>query len=199
MKSPVVRKCSAAYAINMKSVLLGALLAFSLSVPAAAREGHQIAVALDVNSGAIIQIGDDGTGVAGLEGEKLAPPTPWVRMVARHLTSGRFDWATGKNAAAVSDDDMEILADPVVAGEIHVAFRQIGESDHRLLVIANGYDRALTFRASIRVSGEEEHTDVCTVMPGIHGVEHWPFASDRIMLTDLRLEEWREGTPPRCE
>ena len=183
----------------MKSMLIGALLALALSVPAVAREGHQIAIALDVNSGAVIEIGDNGTGVAELEGEKLAPPTPWVQMVARHLTSGRFDWAIGENTAAVSDNEMEIAADPVVAGEIHVAFRQIGESDHRLLIIANGYDRALTFGASIRVDGKDEHTDVCTVMPGIHGVEYWPFASDRIMLTDLRLEEWPAGAPPRCK
>lgn len=183
----------------MNRLLIGALFAFALSAAAAARDAHQIAVALDVNSGAILEIGDDGTGVAGLAGEKLAPPTPWVRSVVRHLTSGRYDWASGEKSAPVSDKDMGVPADPVVPSEIHIAFRQIGDSDQRLLVIANGYDRALTYRAAIRVDGKDQHTDVCTVLPGIHGVEHWPFASDRILLTDFRLEEWTESKRPRCE
>ncbi len=183
----------------MNRLLFGALLAFALAAPAAAREGFQIAVALDVDSGAIIEIGDNGSGVAGLKGEKLAPPTRWIRAVVKQLTSGQYDWAAGENAAVVTEGEMGIAADPVVSGEIRIAFRQIGDSNHRLLVIANGYDRALAFRAAIRVDGKDQHTDVCTVMPGIHGIEHWPFASDRIMLTDLRLEEWREGMPPRCE
>lgn len=183
----------------MNRLLLGALLAFVLFAPASAREGQKIAVALDVNSGAVLEIGDDGTGVASLNGRKLDPPTPWLHTVARQLTGGQYDWATGEKTIGVSDDDMGIPADPVVPGVIHIAFRQIGDSDHRLLVVANGYDRALAFRAFIRVDGKDQYTDVCTVIPGIHGIEHWPYASDRILLTDLHLEEWTKGTPPRCE
>lgn len=183
----------------MNRLLIGALFASVLTVPAAARESEKIAIALAVDSGAVMEIGDDGTGVAALEGQKLEPPTPWLHNVARQLTGGQYDWATGENTIGISDDEMGLRADPVVPGQIHIAFRQIGNSDHRLLVIANGYDRALAFRAVIRVGGKDRHTDVCTVMPGLHGIEHWPYASDRIMLTDLRLEKWAEGTPPRCE
>jgi len=183
----------------MNRLLLGTLLAFALSSPAIAREGHQIAVALDVDSGAVVEIGDDGTGVAGLDGEKLAPPTPWVRSVARQLTSGQYDWAMGENAATFSRDDMAIPPDAVPPGEVHIAFRQIGDSDHRLLVISNGYDRALSYRAHIRVKGKDHYTDVCTVLPGIHGFEHWPYAIEAITLSELRLEDWPEGKKPRCE
>ena len=183
----------------MKHLLVGLLLALAHPAAAAAREESDIAVVLDVNSGAVMEFGENGTDVTALEGKNLAPPTPWIRAVALHVTSGKFDWAMGENAAAVSDDEMGMTADPVAPNEIHIAFRQIGDSDHRLLVVANGYTRALAFRAAIRVDGKERYTDVCTVMPGIHGFEHWPFASDRIILTDLRLEEWSAGTPPRCE
>lgn len=170
-----------------------------LALPAAAREGRAVAIALDVNSGAVVEIGDDGTSVAGLRGVKLDPPTLWVRTVARHLTGGQYDWAVGDKAALFEKGAVGVEEDPVPSGEIHIAFRAIGDSDQRLLVIANGYDRALVYRAQIRRDGRTAFTDVCTVLPGMHAFEHWPFAIDRITLGELRLEDWPRDAPPRCE
>lgn len=183
----------------MKSFLIGALLAFALVHPAAAREGQKIAVALAVDSGAVMQIGDDGTGVAALEGKKLDEPTPWVRSVALHFTNGKYDWAKGEKSISLRGDATLEEPDPVVPGQIGFAFRKIGDSDHRLLVIANGYDRALVYRAQIRVKGEDRYTDVCMVPPGTHAFEHWPYASERILMADFHLEAWTKGQAPRCE
>lgn len=173
-------------------------LAFALSVPAASREEQSAAYTFLTDSSGIIRIADNGA-TSEPEFLKPEPPTPWVRSVVRELTSGKYDWAMGEDSASLARGATGIPSDPVPQGQIRVAFRQIGQSDHRLLVISNGYDRALAYRAYIRVKGKDQYTDVCTVMPGMHAFEHWPYAADAITLVDLRLETWRDGQPPRCE
>ncbi len=183
----------------MNRALFALLTAFVLAVPAASRDKQGAAYTFMVDSGGILRAASDGSIASEPQFLKLDPPTQWVRLVVREITSGKYDWAMGEDAALVSREADIGLPDPVPPNEIRVAFRQIGESDHRLLVISNGYDRALAYRAYVHVDGKDQYTDVCTVPPGVHGFEHWPYASDRITLVDLRLEPWQEGQQPRCE
>jgi len=183
----------------MNRALLAFLTASVLTVPAASRDERGAVYMFLVDSGGILHAASDGRIASEPRLLTLDPPTRWVRMVVREITSGQYDWAMGDKAAPVPRDADRPLPDPVPPNEIRVAFRQIGDSDHRLLVIANGYDRALAYRAYVHVNGKDQYTDVCTVPPGRHGFEHWPYAIDRITLVDLRLEPWQEGRQPRCE
>jgi hypothetical protein len=108
--------------------------------------------------------------------------------------------ATGPNAAAASGEDLAVS--PVMAGSIRMSFITLasaGEPDSRLLVLENGYDRALRYRATISRGRRSQPTDVCTVIPMLRGYEHWPFEIDRIELTGLTLIPFAQGAQPVCE
>lgn len=84
----------------------------------------------------------------------------------------------------------------IVPDKIEIVFVVIGDKDS-VLAILNGYDRALVYRAKIAVRGKAGPTDVCLVMPGRRGYEHWPYAIERIELTALTLVDWspEDGIP----
>ena len=89
---------------------------------------------------------------------------------------------------------------PVTPNLVRVRFTPVaGAKPGSLLVIANGYDRALVWRAFILVRGKTKPTDVCIVLPGRHGVEHWPYPIEAIGLADMRLEPWKPEDGVRCE
>ena len=54
-------------------------------------------------------------------------------------------------------------------------------------------------RASVTRGRRTERTDVCTVLPGLRGYEHWPYSIDRIDLSDFALVPYRAGSAPVCE
>ena len=66
---------------------------------------------------------------------------------------------------------------------------------HSLLVIENGYDRAIAYRAQMIRGNEARPTDVCIVMPHKHGFEHWPFVIDRLEISEMHFVDWRIGDP----
>ena len=59
------------------------------------------------------------------------------------------------------------------------------------MLLENGYDRALVYRARITVAGRTRPTDVCVVLPSNRSSEHWPEAIERIDLSDFELVTWR--------
>lgn len=77
------------------------------------------------------------------------------------------------------------------ADRLRVTFRQAADSDQTLLVIENGYDGPVTYRALMRVLTRDgtrwEQTSVCTVLPGIFSVEHWPHPIVSIALKDFTI------------
>lgn len=174
-------------------------LLFLLSSCIAFADDEPIMIALDTNNGAIVRMTEDGAGVDSVDGKVLEPPSLWVRYVAKQWTNGKYDWAVNDKVALVHKTAGTPEPDPVKSGELQISFRQIGNSDQRLLIIANGYDQALSYRAHILVKGSDRYTDVCTILPGKHGFEHWPYAIDRIVLSDIKLIEWQEDRAPVCE
>jgi hypothetical protein len=69
---------------------------------------------------------------------------------------------------------------------------------HSMLILENGYDRAIVFRARMTRGGETRSTDVCLVRPMRFGFEHWPQPLDRIEISDIRFVPWRAGDPVPC-
>jgi hypothetical protein len=66
-----------------------------------------------------------------------------------------------------------------------------------VLVIRNHFDKPLAYRAIIKRPGQSpEPTSVCTVLPNLRGLEHWPEAVDVIALGDFRL--LAAGAAPEC-
>jgi hypothetical protein len=66
-----------------------------------------------------------------------------------------------------------------------------------VLVIRNHFDRPLAYRALIKRHGQKpEPTSVCSVRPGLLGVEHWPDAAEVLAVGDFRLLE--RDAKPEC-
>ncbi len=76
-------------------------------------------------------------------------------------------------------------------------FMRVAGTSHSLLVIHNGYSRALVYRAGMSVQGKKSPTDVCLVMPAGLGIEHWPYAIDALELSGFALVSWKpeDGVP----
>lgn len=92
-------------------------------------------------------------------------------------------------------------APPVAAGRIRLTLRDVaGKTPHdTMLSVENGYGQGFRYRAVMRRGTRNAPTDVCLVLPGKPGFEHWPFQIDSIDLADLRLVPWKEGDPLPCQ
>lgn len=90
---------------------------------------------------------------------------------------------------------------PVTPGMLRITLRDVpGKSPHeRLLVIENGYGKALRYKAVLRKGDRAKPTDVCWVLPGKRSYEHWPYTFDQIELSALTLVDWQESDGIPCE
>jgi hypothetical protein len=90
---------------------------------------------------------------------------------------------------------------PPPRAAIRLVLRDVaGKTPHdTLLAIGNGYEGALRYRAVMRRGERSAATDVCLVMPGKPGYEHWPYQIDRLDLTDVRLVPWKQEDGLTCE
>jgi hypothetical protein len=86
---------------------------------------------------------------------------------------------------------------PIAPNRIGLRLHSIA-GRHTMLVIENGYDHAIVYRARMVRNGQEQATDVCLVMPNRRGYEHWPHMIDRLDLSDFTVAEWREGDEVPC-
>jgi hypothetical protein len=104
--------------------------------------------------------------------------------------------AMGENTLAASGDALA-ASQPIDPNRIKLRLLIIPPHDS-VLVVDNGYDHALSYRAIIWVNDQAGPTDVCWVLPGHHGYEHWPYLIDRVELLDLKFEAWQEGDRVPC-
>lgn len=149
------------------------------------RRGEAVTVVVD----------DQGTRVVD-----RADTTPSDFEGARSAEAERGDYAqaTGPNFKVLRQAGSGALAPKPAPDKIVLRFIRTPGKDQSLLSIQNGYDRALIYRAAMRVGKDSRPTDVCLVMPGKFGVEHWPFAIDALDLSALRLVAWKPGDPVTC-
>jgi hypothetical protein len=170
--------------------LLAAVLAIAAAAPAAAQTvtlAPEEAVTLRMD-------GKDGLAVAT---RGRAEWTPFDLAVARNFLRGLYDQGVGPNSVPTALPGMP--APPaIVPGQVRVRFLMIAGRQAELL-LENGFDRALVYRASITLAGHTRPTDVCVVLPSNRSSEHWPDAIERIDLSDFELVPWQEGRRPTCE
>jgi len=138
---------------------------------------------------------DDGTPV----GAKRVSTTPnaFEAAVGRHFSSQKPPEAPVTEGLPIPDSDRLPPAPEPVAGKLRFRFVQVPGADHALLVVDNGYAKGLLYRARITSNGRTGPTDVCLVMPGKGGVEHWPYAIASIELSGFELVDWtpEDGVP----
>jgi len=160
------------------------------------------------------------TPAAAPSGVSLAPgegvtvefdPAGGPRIVARtdrpaSLSDRERDMLGGvrDNPAAMGANSVRVAGDGYVASQPvthnRIEFRLLVVPPHdTVLMIDNGYEQGLIYRAAILVNDRSTPTDVCLVMPSRHGVEHWPYLIDHIELSDLTLRPWRDGDAVPCE
>lgn len=86
------------------------------------------------------------------------------------------------------------------AGIVRIAFIQKATDSEAVLVVVNGADRPLTYRATMTLPwGKTETTGVCDVAPGKQALEHWPHAVAAFDLDRFNLGPRQGGSPATCQ
>lgn len=117
--------------------------------------------------------------------------------VARQL-AGRMPPDAPVGSEPLRDDGSLPERPPVRDGAVRLRFHAIANR-HAMLVVENGYDQALVYRARITLNGRTRATDVCVVPQGQRAFEHWPDPIERLDLADFRFIAWTPGQRPTCE
>ena len=175
------------------TILLSLFGAILLAAPAAAQE-RTASVSLRPGDAAVVRI-DNGEVSADVQ-RGGAQWTPLDVAAARHL-SGQAPIDAPATEPTVLPADRMPEPPPVARGEIRLRVHDIA-GRHTMLVIENGYDRALVFHAEMARDNRRRPTDVCLVVPNNRSFEHWPDQLDSLELSQLVLIDWREGDPVPC-
>lgn len=170
-----------------------ALVLAAWTVPAAAQEIAPVTL----RPGEAVTIRFDEGGRVGEPERGQAEWTPFTVYAARRLAGETPPDAPQRFASPMGHDSDAPPAERPTPGQIRLRFLSIA-GQHALLVVENGLDRALVYRARMTQDGNSRPTDVCLVMPGLPGFEHWPHPIDRIELSDFRFVPWVPGQPIPC-
>ena len=138
------------------------------------------------------------------DGERVEQPVrsraEWTRFdlyAARQLAGMTPPNAPMREGIPIHATD-EAAPDPIPGDQVRIRLLAIGDR-HALLVVENGRQRALAYRARMTVAGSTRHTDVCVVLPQQPSYEHWPHPVESIELSDFRFIPWAPGRAPTCE
>jgi hypothetical protein len=173
--------------------LLAAILGTVLLAVASPAPAQDAAISLAPGDAATVRLAPSGDTAAVQRG--AARWTALDLAAARHLS--------GQPVPDAPVDTAEMLpnsmpaAPPVAPGEIRLHFHLIADQ-HAFLVIENGYDRAVVYRARMTLDDQSRPTDVCLVIPRRRGYEHWPHRIDRLDLSGFAFADWQEGDPIPC-
>lgn len=169
--------------------IVGAALVLA---PAAAN-----AQALTIKRGETATLTVDDNGARVVERADTVPSNFEIAGSAE-AQRGDYDQAVGPNVKAMGQTGSGALAPKPVPDKIVLRFIQTPGKDQSMLSVQNGYGRALVYRAVMHMGKTSQPTDVCLVIPGKLGIEHWPFAIDALDLSELRLVAWKPGDPVPC-
>jgi hypothetical protein len=139
---------------------------------------------------------DEG-GRASMPARGQAQWEPFDIVAARQM-AGITPPAAPETQARVLNSAGGVSPRPIPPGEIRIRFLTIADR-HALLVVENGQDRALAYRARMTSDGQSRPTDVCVVLPHLPSYEHWPHRIERVELSDFRFIPWVPGRAPTCE
>ena len=140
---------------------------------------------------------DDG-GPVGAPERGRAEWTPFTVYAAQQLAGQTPPDAPQAYAQPIGHESDAPDPERPAPGQIRLRFLSIG-GRHTLLVVENGLQRALAYRARMTSRGRTQPTDVCIVPPGVGGFEHWPHPIDTIELSDFRIVAWQPGQAPTCQ
>lgn len=174
--------------MKLLTAMLGAFLL------AAAAPAPDTAVSLMPGDAATVRLTGSGD-IASVE-HGAARWTAHDLAAARHLSGQPVPDAPVETAQMLPGETMP-PAPPIAPGGVRLQFHLIADQ-HAFLVIENGYDRAIVYRARMTLGDRSRPTDVCLVIPGRRGYEHWPHRIDRLDLSGFAFADWREGDPIPC-
>ena len=169
--------------------------AASLFIAGAVAAQAPTAVALE--PGDALTIRTDGSGAMDISPRSAAEWTRFDLAAARHLSGLPIPDQPVPQATVVTQGEGFPPPPPIEPNMIRVKFQSIA-GRHSLLVIENGYDRAIVYHARMTRGGRTVPTDVCLITPNQHGFEHWPYPIERIELSEIRFVDWRAGDPQPC-
>ena len=173
--------------------LLFAAAIMAVATPAFAQD--RLPITLAPEQAITLRLDESGATLAR-ENPGRAEWTPFDLAVARHL-SGITPPKEPAAATALPNDGSMPAAPAVQPGRLRIRFLSIA-GQHSILILENGYDRGILFRARMTRDGDTRPTDVCLLVPMQHGFEHWPHPIDRIEISDIRFVPWRRGDPVPC-
>jgi hypothetical protein len=169
----------------LRAAAFAAVIA-AIAAPALAQE-------ITLVPGEAVTLRLEGDATAGERGD--AEWTPHDLAVAHHL-AGLAPPKAPVGSPSQLPEGMPAAA-PVRENVVRLRFLSIA-GQHSLLIVENGYNRALVYRARMTREGRAEPTDVCLVTPRNRSYEHWPHPIEGIAIADLRLVPWRPGDPQPC-
>jgi hypothetical protein len=176
----------------MRHFLLAAAIV-AVGAPAIAQD--RLPVTLAPEQAITLRLDENGATIAR-ENPGRALWSSFDIAVARHLAG----IAPPKGPAPAMDlpADGSLPPPPAVQpNRLRLRFMSIA-GQHSILILENGYDRGIIFRARMTRGSETRPTDVCLVVPMRYGFEHWPHPLDRIEISDIHLVPWRTGDPVPC-
>jgi hypothetical protein len=174
-------------------LLAGMAVAVSFAGTAAAQQIPTVTL----SPGEAVTVRFDDGGRAGPPERSTASWTPVDVFAAQHMSGQRPPEAPVSTATGMQTSQ-DIEPPPIPPSEVRMRFFSIA-GRHALLVVENGRDMALTYRARMTTSdGETKATDVCVVLPRYPSYEHWPHTVERLELSNFRFIPWREGRAPTC-
>jgi hypothetical protein len=176
----------------------GALLAtlsilWPAQVPAQVQPSPFIRVAMGED--VAVRISRTGEAVPGARGPGALSNAEAVSLGRLWAQDGRY---TGARYGVSADKGEIPVPTPVTAEEVHFTLVQFPEGQSAL-VVKNGYDRALIYRARIHRGKRRTSATVCLVIPRKRGIEHWPYRIDAVEISEMRLEPWQRGNPILCK
>ncbi|WP_145960945.1 hypothetical protein [Sphingosinithalassobacter portus] len=123
---------------------------------------------------------------------EAATMTPFDTFVFSQIAPEIVDTDEGQ---MVTMDDAALMPN-IAPGAIRLRFLAVPGHSDMLLIVENGYDRAVRYRARMTVGDERVDTSTC-IVPGKHpGIEHWPHGISEIALSDFRLIDGDDGREP---
>ncbi len=176
--------------------LAGALLLAALAAPALAQRAPSLT--LEPETEVTVALDREGSPGVAVTQRRRAEWTPFDLAVARNFVTGAYAAGIG-NSTVPTRDAPGIPEPPQIRPDgVRIRFMLIA-GRHSELILENGFELALRYRARITVAGETRPTDVCIVEPNNRMNEHWPERIERIELYDLRLIPWQAGRRIICE
>lgn len=176
----------------IRTIWLGLLIAASVAASAQIVNGP---MTLRIGSGAQAEIALDPAGKARMLANQAEPlSAAEVGMIGRFVRD--HPDAFGPKAAPMTTDQW---LTPIKRDRIRFRFVPFSGGAETVLVIENGSARSYMYKARIGRGAKSMITDVCQVVPGKRGIEHWPYQLDWIEIADVRAMPYVDGSQPLCE